>query len=65
MAATGMLRSDARRGVPGMFQVETRMNFGEELPAGRLEGVWKHGRYSRALVYCNKFRSRLWNMVSR
>lgn len=33
-----MLRFSARREVLGMFQVETRMNFGEELPAGRSEG---------------------------
>jgi hypothetical protein len=63
MAATGMLRSSVRREVLGMFQVETRMNFGEELPAGRSEGGWKHGKYLRALVYCNKISSRLWNMA--
>jgi hypothetical protein len=34
METTGMLRFSARREVLGMFQVETRMNFGEELPAG-------------------------------
>ena len=32
IAATGILRFSARREVLGMFQVETRMNFGEELP---------------------------------
>jgi hypothetical protein len=26
-----------------MFQVETRINFGEELPASHSEGGWKHG----------------------
>jgi hypothetical protein len=63
--ATGMLSSSARREVLGMFQVETRMNFGEELPAGHSEGGWKDGRYIRALVDCNKVCSRLWNMTSR
>jgi hypothetical protein len=38
MAAIGMPRSSARREVLGMFQVETRMNFGEELPTGHSEG---------------------------
>ena len=64
-AEIGILSSSARREVLGTFQVETRMNFGEELPAGHSEAGWKHERYIRALVNHNKVSSRLWNMAPR
>ena len=65
-ATMGMLRSSARRVVFGMFQVDTRMNFGDELPArvgsqrGRGPEKWK-----RALVNCNEICCRLGNVASR
>jgi len=40
MATIGMLRSSARREVLGIFQVETRINFGEELPTGHWKDDW-------------------------
>jgi hypothetical protein len=64
-AATGMLRSSARREELGKLQVETRINFGEELPASHSAADRKHGRYMRALVDCNKVGSRLRNMAPR
>jgi hypothetical protein len=54
MATIGMLRSSARREVFGTFQVETRINLGDELPMGHSEGDGGHEKYIRTLVYCDK-----------
>jgi len=62
-ATIGMLRSSARREVLGTFQVETRINLGEELPTEYSERWLKRENYIRALVYCDKVGGRLWDVA--
>jgi hypothetical protein len=62
-ATIGILRSSARREVLGTFQVETRMNLGEELPTEQSERWFEHEKCIRALVYCDKVGGRLWDVT--
>ena len=62
-ATTGMPRSLTRREVLGTFQVETRINLGDELPTEHSERWLVDEKYIRALVYGDKFGGRLWDVA--